>query len=53
MTLSVLAEENPRSWRAEDDELYDGAMQGLRTTSRRLSMLADVSERRVRFYLYL
>lgn len=51
--MSALAEDNPQSWRAEDDELYDGVMQGLRTASHRLSMLADFSERRVRVYLYL
>jgi len=46
--MSALAEDNPQSWRADDDELYDGVMQGLRTASHRLSILADFSERRVR-----
>lgn len=47
MTLNVLVEENPQSWRAGGDDFYEGVQQGIRTTSRRLAMLADSSERRV------
>lgn len=47
MTLNALVEENPQSWRSNRDDFYEGIQQGLRTTSRRLVMLADSSERRV------
>lgn len=52
MALSAFAEEYPQSWRAEDDELYDGVMRGLRTTSCHLTVLTESSERRVRVHLY-
>lgn len=47
MAVNSLVEENPQSWRSNGDEFYDGVLQGMRTTSKRLSMIADSSEQRV------
>lgn len=47
MTMNVLVEENPESWRTDGDEFYLGVRQGLMTMSRRFRLHADLLERRV------